>query len=302
MTERGSTDWLTLSARASFASHRLIGWIYWDPAAVAGSAGLGIDMPAAYYVTSRGAPLAPAGHQAVAAAYYSISPEFIEFAMARVDRQTTYDAITQVRNRSVVAGLRRYVPEICAELAGLAGPLWAAADSLPASGRVLFAAHRQQPRPDDLLLSAWLAVNCIREWRGDTHFAILAAEDLSGAQAGLLHNAMLNYPDGWIPRSRGVDDAALAEAMADLEARGLATDGRVNAAGLALRDEIEARTDRLSTRAWQRLGAARTEQFLDLVEPVGARLLARVDDTAGPDWMPAARVRRTDPTLDGSTR
>lgn len=295
------TDWTSLSARASFASHRLVGWVYWDPVAVDGCAELGIDLPAAYYLTSRGAPLAPAGPQAVAAAYYTINPVFIELAMGLVDERTSYDAITQVRNSAVVEGLRSYVPEICEGLAALAGPLWEAADALPASGRVLFAAHRQQQRPDDPLLSAWLAVNCIREWRGDTHFAVLAAADVSGTQAGLLHNAMLNYPDEWIPRSRGADDVALAEAMADLEARGLATDGRVNAAGIALRDEIEDCTNRLTRRAWQHLGEARTTELLDLVEPVGDRLVARIDETAGPEWMPAARVRRTD-TPSGSTR
>ncbi|MCB8954893.1 MAG: hypothetical protein H6529_00240 [Nocardioides sp.] len=289
------TDWRELSARASFASHRLIGWIYWDPVAVEGCAELGLDVPGAYYITSRCAPLAPAGHQAVAAAYYSISPAFIEFSMALAEQRTSYAAIAAVRDRAVVAGLHDYVPEICDGLAALADPLWAAADALPVSGRVLFAAHRQQPRPDDPLLSAWLAVNCIREWRGDTHFAILAAEDVSATQAGLLHNAMLNYPPDWIPRSRGSDDAALAAAMNDLEERGQATGGRVNAAGLALRDDIEARTDRICERAWRHLGPELTQTYLDLVEPVGGRLVARIDATAGPEWMPAARHRRTDP-------
>jgi len=292
------TDWRELSARASFASHRLIGWIYWDPIAVDGCAGLGLDVPGTYYIASRCAPLAPAGHQAVAAAYYSISPAFIEFAMALVEERTSYAAVTAVRDRAVGQGLRAYVPEVCDGLAALAGPLWEAADALPASGRVLFAAHRQQRRPDDPLLSAWLAVNCIREWRGDTHFAILAAEDVGATQAGLLHNAMLNYPPDWIPRSRGSDDAALGEAMAGLQARGLADGGRVNAAGLALRDAIEARTDRICERAWRHLGPDLTRAYLDLVEPVGDRLLARIDATAGPEWMPAARRRRTDPTLE----
>lgn len=293
LIDRGSTvDWTTLSARASFASHRLVGWIYWDPAALEGYAGLGIDNGGVSYIVSRAAPLAPAGHQAVAAAFYSISPVFIEFAMAVADGCTTSEEIATVRDAAVVRGLRDYVPDICAGLAELAGPLWEAADALPMSGRVLFAAHRQRARPDDPLLSAWLAVNCIREWRGDTHFAILAAEDLSAAQAGVLHNALLNYPEGWIPRSRGSDDAAIEVALTDLEARGLATGGRVNAAGLALRERIESRTDLLTERAWRSLGAERTEQYLALVEPVGGRLLSRIDQTAGPEWMPAARERR----------
>src|SRR3954454_19628395 len=35
-------DWSDLSARASKASHRLIGWIYWDPDAIAAYAALGV--------------------------------------------------------------------------------------------------------------------------------------------------------------------------------------------------------------------------------------------------------------------
>lgn len=284
--------WATTSARASFASHRLIGWIYWDPAALAAYADLGLSEAGTYYINSRCAPLAPAGHQAVAAAFYSISPFFIEFSMALATERTSFDAIAHVRDDAVVRGLREYVPEICDRLAALAMPLWEAADALPVSGRVLFAAHRQRARSADPLLSAWLAVNCIREWRGDTHFAVLAAEDISATQAGLLHNALLNYPKDWIPRSRGSDDAALEAALADLEARGLASGGLVNEAGLALRTQIEDRTNHLTERAWRLLGAERTHEFLDLIEPVGERLLARIDATAGPEWMPAARRRR----------
>ncbi len=287
------SDWTSLSARASLASHRLIGWIYWDPVAIERFTALGVPGAFAYYVSSRGAPLAPAGHQAVAAAFYSIHPSFIETCLGLAVEHTTFERIIGARNEAVGIGLRTYVPEICEELGELAGPLWAAADALPASGRVLFAAHRQCERPEDPPVSAWLAVNCIREWRGDTHFAVLASEGLSGVQAGLLHDAHLNYPGEWIPRSRGADDEAIRAALDELEERGLAADGRVDERGLELRAQIEERTDVLCERAWRELGQAPTERFLELVEPVGARLVARIDETAGPDWMPAARERRS---------
>jgi hypothetical protein len=66
----------------------------------------------------------------------------------------------------------------------------------------------------------------------------------------------------------------------------------VNAAGLQLREQIETTTDRLCERAWRLLGEAGTLEFLDVVEPVGEQLLARIDQTAGENWMPAARERR----------
>jgi hypothetical protein len=285
-------DWSELSARASKASHRLIGWIYWDPDAIAAYAALGVADGTGWYIASRGAPLAPAGHQAVAAAFYSIHPGFIDGALALARAATTWEQITDVRNDAVGAGLRADAPEIVDELAGCTNALWGAVDALPSSGRVLFAAHRQWPRPADPLVAAWLALNCIREYRGDTHFAVLLAEGLSGVQAGLLHNAYLNYPGAWIPRSRGAADAELGGAMAELEQRGLATEGAVNAEGLALRERIEVRTDALCELPWRTFGEEATQQLLALIEPVGARFMDRVDATAGPEWMPAARDRR----------
>lgn len=286
------TDWNDLSARASKASHRLIGWIYWDPYAIEQYTALGVEGGLGYYVASRAAPLAPAGHQAVTAAFYSIHPGFIEAALTLAAASTKWERISAVRDDAVARGIRETAPEIVDGLGALAAPLWAAADALPVSGRVLFAAHRQWPRPDDDLVSAWLALNCLREYRGDVHFALLVADDLSGVQAGLLHDAYMNYPGDWIPRSRGADDTALAEAMAGLEARGLAADGQVNAEGLALRERIEIRTDELTQRAWRTLGEEATRRFLELAEPVGPRFVDRIDATAGPDWMPAARDRR----------
>lgn len=285
------TNWTELTARASFASHRLIGWIYWDPRAIELYTNLGVPNGLGYYAASRAAPLLPAGPQPVAAAFYSIHPGFLKFAIETALAHTTWESIFEARNVAVGEGLRRYVPEIVDELAAMGPSLWAVADDLPESGRVCFAAHRQAPRPDDELVSAWLAVNCIREWRGDTHFAILASEDISRVQAGILHDAHLNY-GGWIAQSRGADEAALAEAFGDLESRGLAESGAVNAAGLALRERIEARTDELCARAWRALGESETVRYVNLVEPVGERLLARIDETAGPNWMPAARTRR----------
>ena len=66
------TNWQDLSARASLASHRLIGWIYWDPDAIARVTALGVPTGIGYYETSRAAPLAAAGNNAVTAAFYTI--------------------------------------------------------------------------------------------------------------------------------------------------------------------------------------------------------------------------------------
>jgi hypothetical protein len=289
--------WSALSARASLASHRLIGWIYWDPHGIANYAQLGVPNGFGYYVATRCAPLAAAGPDVVTAACYSIRGDFIRLSLEMCAQHTTFEAAYEVRNDAVGRGLRDYAPGVESPLADLAPRLWDAAESLPVAGRVLHAAHRSWPRrPDDPLVSAWLALNCIREWRGDTHFAILAAREISGVQAGLLHDAFLGYPGEWIPRSRGADDAQIAEALDGLASRGLVTNGKVNEAGLQLRQSIEDDTNRQSERAWRHLGEDTTKRLCEVIEPHGPTFLARIDATAGENWMPAARDSRRQPT------
>lgn len=286
-------DWRKLTARASLASHQAIGWIFWDTLGMQRYEALGVPSGAGYYIATRAAPLAPAGDRAVIAAFGSISPAFIRFALDLARRHTTFADAYRVRNEAVVTGLEAYAPSLATGLGDFADDLWSVVDALPTPGRVLFAAHADADRCIDRpLLSAWLALNCIREWRGDTHWALIAAADLSGVAAGLLHDAWMGYPSEWIPRSRGADDAEINFALAELASRGFATDGRVNTAGVTFRDELEVQTDLLSQTAWRRLGHRRTMQLCTLIEPSGPALMKRIDETAGPNWMPAARSRR----------
>jgi hypothetical protein len=285
-------DWRDLSRRAALQSHRLVGWIYWDPRAIANYAALGVPDGIAYYIATRGATLGAAGNDVVTAAFYSIHPDFVAFGLDQCRAATTFDAAAAARDAAVVDGLREFVPEICDGLASMADDLWAAADALPLSGRVLFASTRAWPRPDgDPLLSAWLAVNSIREWRGDTHWAIQIAEGIGATAAGILDGAWRNYEGDWLARSRGADDESLAAGFAELEARGLAEGGRVNDRGIEYRQGLEDRLDDLASVAWRHLGDETTRRFVELIEPVGARLVERIDVTAGPNWMPAARDR-----------
>ncbi len=292
MNVTAEPDWTELSRLCGFESHRLVGWIYWDPTGIANYAALGVPDGLGYYIATRAAPLAAGGDGAVIAAFGSIHPDFIRMALGLCRRHTTFEAAAGARDAAVVEGLRTWVPSITDELAELAGPLWAVADKLSPAGRVLFAAHREWPRADDPLLSAWLAINCIREWRGDTHWAIQIAEGLSMTAAGVLDGAWRNYQDDWLPRSRGADDAAIHAAMDELAERGLVTDGAVNAAGIAYRQGLEDRLDRLASEPWRLFGADLSARFVDLVQPVTDVLVARIDATAGPNWMPAGRHRK----------
>jgi hypothetical protein len=198
------TDWRGLTADAALASHRLVGWIYWDPTAVAGYAALGVPDGTGYYIATRAASIADAGDDVVTAVFGSIHPAFVSVCLDLCRQHTTFEAAAEARDAAVEPGLREIAPDLCAGLAELGPDLWAAADQLVRTGRPLFASLLRRRREDQPLLSAWLAVNCIREWRGDTHWAIHAAEGIDGTMAGLLDAAWRGHDDDWLPRSRAV--------------------------------------------------------------------------------------------------
>lgn len=287
------TDWLSLTRRASFASHQLIGWIFWDPVAKENLEYLGVPDGLGHYITNRGAPLAPAGAEAVTAAFYTIKREFVHFAINHAAPHIKdWHEVTLARDAAVLIGLQTLAPEIIEPLGALSEDLWNVVDALPQGARVLFAAHKSWPRPEHPALSTWNAINTIREWRGDTHFAILANDNIGIVEAGLLHDAWMGYPTEWIPRSRGADDAEIEQGLASLAKRGFVTNGVVNEAGVEYRQSLEDRTDEIAQQAWQLFGEANTLEFLSIVEPVSERFVEHINVTAGENWMPAARPRR----------
>jgi hypothetical protein len=284
------TNWVEITRRNARAVQTTIGWIFWDPGAVSRYERLGLPGPLGY-IASRAAPLAPAGADAVIAAFGSISPPGIRLAFDLVAQGTTFDDVWAARDAAVVDGLRDHAPEIVDPLRAHGPDLWRVVEQLPTVSRVFFAAHLRMPRPNDPLLSGWHAVNCLREWRGDLHWALVAGAELDGTEASILHNAWLGYERDWLPKSRGTDPRELERAWRALEQRDLVCDGSVTPEGISLRQHLEEETDRLGTLPWQLLGETRARQFATDFEPPCEALLRRVDVTAGPNYQPASRIR-----------
>ena len=283
-------DWFEITRRNARSVQTTIGWIFWDPGAVARYEQLGLPGPLGY-IAARCAPLGGAGPDAVIAAFGSISPFGIRMAFDLVRERTTFGAVWAARDEAVLDGLREHAPASLDPLARLGPLLWPVVERLPAVGRVFFAAHLDMPRPSDPVLSGWHAVNCLREWRGDTHWALVVAAGVTGTEVSILHNAWLGYEPDWLPRSRGTADDELAAAWEGLERKGLAVDRTVTGAGVALRQRIEDDTDRLTTLPWELLGEEDSVRFAEDLEPPCELLLARVDLTAGPNYQPGSRLR-----------
>lgn len=291
------TDWMSLTARGGIACHDLVGWMMWDPRAIANFEKLGVPDGIGWVVAWRLASLGDTNPAVAAATAYSISPSVIDSVMSLYRNATDNESVLAVRDEAVEPGLIEVDPDLPARLGALAEPLWRGVDAVHHGARPMFAAHRAQPRPDDLHsgLSGWLAANCLRELRGDNHWVLCASEDLDDVEVGLLHSAMVDTEEyggeEWIARSRGNDDDAVASGWARLEAKGLASGGVLNDEGHRFRRDLEDRTDALTAPAWQAVGEDATVAFCELIEPHHDAFVDRINATAGPRWMPAVRVK-----------
>lgn len=269
----------------------------WDPEAISAYEALGVPDGIGWVVAWRLAPLGDVAPAAAAAAAYSIDPTVIEMVMDLSRNATDSDSVCTVRDNAVESGLARIAPGLSDELAGLAESLWRGVDSAYFGARPMFAAHRAQARPENLHsgLSAWLAANCLRELRGDNHWALCASEDLDNVEVGLLHSVMIDLDEygseEWIARSRGNGDDAVSNGWARLEAKGLASGQAISDEGRRFRLELEERTDALTAPAWEAVGEQATRSFCEAVEPHHNAFLDQINQTAGPRWMPALRVK-----------
>jgi len=285
---------MEITRRNARSVQTTIGWIFWDPGAMRRYLHLGLPEglhgPLGY-IAARSAPLAGAGPDAVLAAFGSISEAGIRGVFGVLGTPERFRQCWDARDEAVLEGLHEYTPEIIDPLGEYGSLLWPVVERLPRIGRVFFGAHLAMPRPTDPTLSGWHAINCLREWRGDTHWALVTAAGLTHPEASILHNAWLGYDADWLPQSRGTTPADLDDGYARLEAKGLAEGRTVNERGIALRQQIEDDTDRLTTLPWELLGEAHSVRFATLFEPPCVTLLERVDVTAGPNYQPASRLR-----------
>ncbi|MFK8022695.1 MAG: hypothetical protein AB8G26_01920 [Ilumatobacter sp.] len=291
------TDWNELTERAGLAAHDLVGWLMWDPGAISRFEALGVENGAGWIVSWRLAPLGDLAPAAAASMTYSMSPAVIDFVMSKYRGITDADAIRDARDAAVIEGVEDIAPGLLAEIAPLADDLWRGIDSVHFGARPMFSAFRAEPRPAAGAggLSAWRAANCLRELRGDNHWALCAAADLDAVEVGLLHSAMIDVEEygseEWIARSRGNDDAAISRGWERLEAKGFASGSSLNEIGRSFRHDLERRTDELTAPAWREAGEAVTAEFCRAVHAHHDAFLQRIDETAGPRWMPALRQR-----------
>jgi hypothetical protein len=268
---------VALSARAHRATELLHTFVYFIPEAAEEYVAAGLRPGSMPYFASRSAALGAVSAGVTTATFYNFNPAMVARHIPRAWTLATPEQVLAARLRVADRGLRRLLGDLVSsdELGELAGLARSAATDLPPEGRPLFAGHAGLPWPDEPHLVLWHAATLLREYRGDGHLATLLDADLTGLEAIVTHTATgRGFTEAAAKMLRGWSDEQWAAAVDGLKSRGLFDYAGLTASGIALREAIEAHTDRLDVAAWTHLGEERTLRLIELGKRLSRVLVA----------------------------
>jgi hypothetical protein len=201
---------------------------------------LGLDFLTSY-VGGRGASLGDPAGAVVAAAFAWFEPGLVGGLWDAARSAVAPGQLGQARDESTVASLREILAgEDPAEVANLLADAAQAADGM---GRPLFSGRRADGRPSDPVHCLWWTCGLVREHRGDSHVAAVAAAGLNPVEANILTELWVGMPLLSYTATRGWPPEVMQGAADGLERRGWLSDDGLTEAGLAARLVIEQRTD-----------------------------------------------------------
>jgi hypothetical protein len=245
------------------------------------------------YFAQRAAPLGPVPPEVVTALFYNFHPGLVRRAVPDVWAVATPQRYLEVRLASVDAALHRLLgPDVLGspQVAEAAEIARAAALAAPTAGRALAAANAALSWPDPPHLVLWHAQTVLREHRGDGHVAALLSAGVDPVEALVLFAADQSLDADWLRTRRGWSEPEWTAALGRLaarelvdpvegggsaggEARGGLSAATLTAAGRAVRDEVERRTDELADVPWAAVGD-RAERLVELVAPLVTAIMA----------------------------
>lgn len=228
------------------------------------------------YFAGRAAPLGPVGAGVVTACFYGFHPAFVARALPAIWSTAGPDAGIAARLTGIDRAVHRLYPDalgspVFAETAQL---LRHSLEACPGAGRPLFSANRDLEWPDEPHLALWHATTLAREHRGDGHVAALTANGVGPCEAHVLRLAADGSPLETIQPYRGWSADDWATSVGQLRDREwLDTKGNLTVAGRAVREEVEAATDRLASEPLGHLSDADRERLVAGLRVVTGRLV-----------------------------
>lgn len=272
MSDDGSSD-----ARRM---HRILtplhGFIYFDAGAARRYEEAGLTGRAQYFA-SRAAAFGAVGPGPVVATFFNFCPRLVASCLPSAWERTTPAAMLEARYAAAGDVLTPLFedPAVLAEANDLLARAVAAIEPL-AAGRPLYAAHADVPAPADPVRLLWHRATLLREWRGDGHVAVLAADGVDPCEVLQVHAAAEESLTPELLRTtRGWSTGEFAAAADRLVARGeLTADGRLTEQGRENRQRVEDRTDALSAAPWAALGPDACRRLRALLRPAVGALVA----------------------------
>ncbi len=229
------------------------------------------------YFAGRAAPLGRVPAGVVHAIFYNFADGEVARHIPRVWDIAAPEEALAAREQGSVAALRRILDDL-ADAPGLARAAelaTKAATSAPTEGRVMYAALRALPVPEEPVARLWHAATLLREHRGDGHIAALVAAGIGGTQAHVLHALFEGIPAGKFGRVHHLPPDRLAAVVDGLHARGLIdASGWLSDAGRKTKERIESVTDDLAAAAYSSLEPSELDQLIADLEPISAALHA----------------------------
>jgi hypothetical protein len=196
------------------------------------------------YLIGRAGPLGEVPAAVVSATFGVFEPGFVAETWEAARSRAKIPEVIAVRDGATSASLRATLGDAAeGDVTRVAEVLERAVASVDATGRVLFAALRAQPRLSDPYGRLWRAADLVREHRGDSHLGASTAAGLDPVRMGILSEVWVGYPVGEYSSTRGWPQEAHDAAVARLEADGLIAGGAITDRGRAVRDAIEDATD-----------------------------------------------------------
>jgi hypothetical protein len=220
------------------------------------------------YFAFRAAPLGAVGAAAVEATFFNFAPAFVARWVPDVWQHATPDALVRARSEAAAKTLVRVFPSISEVAVPLSGAFQRATARGVGAGRPLFAANRSLPLPADPVAALWQLCTTLREHRGDGHVAALTAAGLDGIEAHVLIALERGSDPEDLQVTRGWSADDWADAVTRCRARGLVDGhGDLTDHGRALREEVEATTDRLAMTLWSNTSRMYHDRLVELLTP-----------------------------------
>jgi hypothetical protein len=228
------------------------------------------------YFAGRAAPLGRVPAEVVDAAFYSFAPGEVARHVPRVWDTTTPEAAHAARQQGCVAALVRILGDLVdgPGLERAADLLTLAAVGAPVEGRVMYAALRSLPVPEEPVARMWHAAHMLREHRGDGHVVALMSEQVDRTEAHVLLALDLGiHPAETFGRIHHLPRTYLASVMEGLRDRGIVdAAGHLTDVGRATKDRIEAMTDALAEAPYALLELAEVTELIASLAPIAAKL------------------------------